>query len=493
MGRLLADTVLAKASKEQISSAVEQLLALKKTYEEQTGQPFDPPKPPAKSESKPAESKAESAEETERTGPSKKELNKLEKKKKKEAYKEGAKTGEEPRQTSESSVPPPEVLELVVSDERSARLCRLVAALTNSPISVSSSTGEPHLPYLSGPRGSVSGAAAIARLIARSAASPLYPADPWLAAQVDQWLDRWVAGTEGRSQLSLRVLETHLASRTYLVGQELTLADLAVADLLEGLHADSLASLPHLTRWTRLISDALPRLPPVKETKEKKKPADDGGVCPPLEDAVEGAVCTRFPPEPSGYLHIGHAKAVLLNQYYAQRYRGRLLVRFDDTNPSKEKEEFEDNILADLATLGVQPDAVSHTSDHFGTCEGMARQLISAGLAYMDDTDQDTMQAERLQHKESRRRNTDVETNLSLFEALLRGDPEAQRYCLRCDSPLIFFTELSRAKIDMNSVNGTLRDPVLYRYNATPHHRTGTKYKAYPTYDFACPVRSDFL
>lgn len=105
----------------------------------------------------------------------------------------------------------------------------------------------------------------------------------------------------------------------------------------------------------------------------------------------------------------------------------------------------------------------------------MARKMIREGKAYMDDTDQETMQAERLERKESKHRNTDPATNLALFEKLVLGEPEAQPYCLR-------------AKIDMSSVNGTMRDPVLFRYNATPHHRTGTKYKAYPTYDFACPV-----
>jgi len=151
------------------------------------------------------------------------------------------------------------------------------------------------------------------------------------------------------------------------------------------------------------------------------------------------------------------------------------LVRFDDTNPSKEKEEYEDNIIKDLATLGVKPDKVSHTSDHFEVCEKIARQMIQAGTAYMDDTDQEKMQAERMQRKESYRRNSSVEDNLALFQSLLKGEVAAQKFCLR-------------AKIDMNSVNGTMRDPVLYRYNETPHHQTGTKYKAYPTYDLACPI-----
>lgn len=118
---------------------------------------------------------------------------------------------------------------------------------------------------------------------------------------------------------------------------------------------------------------------------------------------------------------------------------------------------------------------VSHTSDHFATCEKLARQMILEGKAYMDDTDQEKMQKERMEHIESYRRNTSPEENLTLFEALLQGQPHAQSFCLR-------------AKIDMQSVNGTLRDPVLYRFNDIPHHRTGSKFKAYPTYDFACPI-----
>lgn len=101
--------------------------------------------------------------------------------------------------------------------------------------------------------------------------------------------------------------------------------------------------------------------------------------------------------------------------------------------------------------------------------------MIRDGLAYMDNTAQEAMQAERMERTESKNRNNDVETNLQFFEELLKGSPIGQSYCLR-------------AKIDMNSVNGTMRDPVLYRFNDTPHHRTGTQYKAYPTYDFVCPV-----
>mmetsp|Transcript_4746 Transcript_4746/g.4905 ORF Transcript_4746/g.4905 Transcript_4746/m.4905 type:complete len:635 (+) Transcript_4746:1-1905(+) len=291
----------------------------------------------------------------------------------------------------------------------------------------------------------------------------------------------------------------------------MTLADIIFYLLLKNnnycvLTQEKAGFLPHTNRWfllcghglecVRTLSVLTPsaekKYPPKGAGKVGSKVANDiavvakGGVvvdddeegkgtCPPLEDAIEGMVCTRFPPEPSGYLHLGHAKAVLLNQYYAQRYKGRLIVRFDDTNPSKEKEEYADNIIKDLATLGVTPDVVTHTSDSFAKLENLARRMINEDHAYMDDTDQETMQAERMEHKESVHRNTTPVDNIKIFEKLLKGDIDTRKYCLR-------------ARIDMSSLNGTMRDPVLFRYNETPHHRTGTKYKAYPTYDFACPV-----
>ena len=128
------------------------------------------------------------------------------------------------------------------------------------------------------------------------------------------------------------------------------------------------------------------------------------GGMPTLKGAVQGAVVTRFPPEPSGFLHIGHAKAALLNEYYARVYGGRLLIRFDDTNPSKEKCEFEESILADLASLGIKGDAISHTSDYFDLFPEYARRMIAEGKAFMDDTPREAMQEERGKMLDSARR-----------------------------------------------------------------------------------------
>ena len=194
-----------------------------------------------------------------------------------------------------------------------------------------------------------------------------------------------------------------------------------------------------------------------------------------LEGATPGSVVTRFPPEPSGYLHIGHAKAVLLNDYYARRYKGRLIVRFDDTNPSKEKEEYQQSTVGDLGLLGVKPGVVTYTSDYFKAIYGYAMQMIDNGLAYMDDTPQEQMKQERADRVESKHRNQTPEQAKELFLLMNSGKPDGAAWCLR-------------AKIDMSSDNGTMRDPVLFRQNLEPHHRSGTTYKAYPTYDLACPI-----
>jgi glutamyl-tRNA synthetase len=205
-----------------------------------------------------------------------------------------------------------------------------------------------------------------------------------------------------------------------------------------------------------------------------KKEKVEGSFDVDLPGAEIGKVCTRFPPEPSGYLHIGHAKAALLNQYFAQKYQGRLIIRFDDTNPSKEKDEYIESILLDLETLGVKGDAITYTSDYFLQLMEMAEKLIQEDKAYVDDTDREQMQKERGDRIESKCRNQSVAENMALWKEMVDGTERGKQCCVR-------------GKLDMSSDNATLRDPVYYRCNPTPHHRVGTKYKVYPTYDFACP------
>ena len=178
-----------------------------------------------------------------------------------------------------------------------------------------------------------------------------------------------------------------------------------------------------------------------------------------------------------GYLHIGHAKAALLSDYFAhQAYDGKLRLRLDDTNPSKEKEEFQDAIIEDLALMGVKPDFVSFTSDHFDHIYEACLTLLKAGQAYADDTDVETMRDERGKGIASKRRDRTVEENLRIFDEMKVGSEEGLKNCIR-------------AKISVDNPNKAMRDPVIYRCNPNdPHHRTGTKWKMYPTYDLACPV-----
>ena len=188
-----------------------------------------------------------------------------------------------------------------------------------------------------------------------------------------------------------------------------------------------------------------------------------------------GAVCTRFPPEASGYLHIGHAKAALLNYHYRNAFEGKLQMRFDDTNPDKENEEFEKIILEDMKLLNIKYDAFSFTSDHFPAMLEMAKQMIKDGNAYCDDTDKETLQYEKLNKIAGKNRDNSVEKNMKMFEGMIAGTEQGQKSVLR-------------AKMFIESDNGALRDPIMYRFKDAPHPRHGNKYKIYPTYDFACPI-----
>ena len=190
-----------------------------------------------------------------------------------------------------------------------------------------------------------------------------------------------------------------------------------------------------------------------------------------------GRVQTRFPPEPNGYLHIGHAKSILLNYGLAQQYGGKFNFRFDDTNPVKEEQEYVDSIQADVRWLGADwEDRLFYASDYFGQLYAWAVQLIKDGKAYVDDLSQDEIREYRgtltEPGKESPYRNRSVEENLDLFERMKNGEfPDGAR--------------VLRAKIDMASPIINLRDPVMYRILHAEHHRTGDKWCIYPMYDWA--------
>jgi len=190
-----------------------------------------------------------------------------------------------------------------------------------------------------------------------------------------------------------------------------------------------------------------------------------------------GRVHTRFPPEPNGYLHIGHAKSICLNFGLAQTYGGKCNLRFDDTNPVKEEQEYIDSIINDVKWLGFDwADRLFYASDYFDQLYQWAVQLIKAGKAYVDDLTADQIREHRgtltEPGKDSPYRNRSVEENLDLFERMKKGEfPDGSR--------------VLRAKIDMTSPNLNLRDPVLYRILHAEHHRTGDKWCIYPMYDYA--------
>ena len=190
----------------------------------------------------------------------------------------------------------------------------------------------------------------------------------------------------------------------------------------------------------------------------------------------DAVIQTRFPPEPNGYLHIGHAKAICLDFGLADEFGGKTNLRFDDTNPEKEEQEYVDAIMRDVRWLGFEWDGLYYASDYFDQLYEWAIKLIKAGKAYVDDLTAEEIRKYRgtltEPGKESPYRNRSVEENLDLFERMRKGEfPDGAR--------------VLRAKIDMTSPNLNMRDPVMYRILHAEHHRTGNKWPIYPMYDYA--------
>ena len=199
-----------------------------------------------------------------------------------------------------------------------------------------------------------------------------------------------------------------------------------------------------------------------------------------LAEGVYDHVCTRFPPEPNGYLHIGHAKSILLNYGLAQEYGGTFHMRYDDTNPTKEKMEFVDSIKEDIKWLGADwGEHLYFASDYFDQMYECAVKLIKKGKAFVCDLTAEEMREYRgtltEPGKESPYRNRSVEENLKLFEEMREGKYKDGEKVLR-------------AKIDMASPNINMRDPIIYRVAHMTHHNTGDKWCIYPMYDFAHPI-----
>uniref|UniRef100_A0A6Q2XI68 Bifunctional glutamate/proline--tRNA ligase n=1 Tax=Esox lucius TaxID=8010 RepID=A0A6Q2XI68_ESOLU len=377
-------------------------------------------------------------------------------------------------------------LNLIINSSNPPLGALLAAELVKDSVTVSVEDGKDNKLHVS-ESVQFSDVNSIARYLARVApALGLYGSNMLEQTEVDHWLEFSAQRVSGQSGLavSLGELDKALALRTFLVGHSLTLADLCVWAALKGSSQwqsiqKQAGVFSHVDRWFSFLGSQVPfntvgnkYASSKSEEKDKKQ---DVGKFVELPGAEMGKVVVRFPPEASGYLHIGHAKAALLNQHYQLTFKGKLIMRFDDTNPEKEKEDFEKVILEDVAMLQIKPDQFTYTSDHFPRIQSMAEQLLKEGKAYIDDTPPEQMKAEREQRTESKHRNNSVEQNLKMWEEMKAGTEYGQTCCMR-------------AKIDMASNNGCLRDPTLYRCKNAPHPRTGNTYKVYPTYDFACPI-----
>jgi len=318
----------------------------------------------------------------------------------------------------------------------------------------------------------------------------LTPQDNMAAIATESWVAKAFAAYRDAGPLS--ELNDYLTLRTFSVGYQLSTSDVALWSVLSKnkVFQAGRKSFMHLNRYFSFLDGKLAPLVEVKEEevkaksnknqgkkkggKSKKQESKDDAAGSSLDVAIKyhGRIFTRFPPEPNGFLHLGHTKALLFNCQTAAKYGGKMGVRFDDTNPEKEKEEFEEAILNDIKALGVQYAQVTHTSDYFGYMLECCEEALKRGDFYIDGQSQEDMQAERMEKRTSPARKNSVEQNLALWKEMLAGKEGM----------------VVRAKLDPASDNGTLRDPTMARVMKVSHHRTKDKYCVYPNYDFACPI-----
>ncbi|KAH0594656.1 hypothetical protein MHUMG1_07490 [Metarhizium humberi] len=274
----------------------------------------------------------------------------------------------------------------------------------------------------------------------------------------------------------LQKFDRFLTLRTFIRGYTLGTADEQIWTVLRlnkvALGLIRRAIFPNLTRWFSHIESTYPNLQPTAgdlATNTNATANQTRGRYNIKLQATENGVVTRFPPEPSGYLHIGHAKAAFLNDYFAHdAFSGSLILRFDDTNPTRENQEFEDSILHDLVITLISYD--------------LCCQLISDGNAYAEDTDSKIQKDNRRDRLPSKRRDRPASESLAIFKEMREGTEFGKGHCIR-------------ARIAFDSSNGSMRDPIIYRFPSwdaedgpRPHHRTGWDWNIYPTYDFACPL-----
>lgn len=301
-------------------------------------------------------------------------------------------------------------------------------------------------------------------------------------AEVDSWLDFSQAIANSNSQDAFNelatILEASLDNKQYLVNNRISIADIAIFSSLKSnkLYQKYIeTNKKNLIRYVSGVEKAMQNVAPNKTKSSEPKDYSKEGKFIDLPGAEKGKVVVRFPPEASGYLHVGHAKAALLNQFYQLEFEGKLIFRFDDTNPAKENAEYEKVIEEDVKLLGIKWDKFSRTSDYFSDLGNYCEQMIKEGKAYADNTEAQQMKDEREKKIESVNRSNSVEKNLQIWSEMKKGTPTGLTYCIR-------------AKLNMQSLNGTMRDPTIYRCKAEPHLVTGDKFKVYPTYDFACPI-----